>query len=186
MSLEGWWIMNFLHCLLHFRVQGNCSLGPLLAECTWSSVKNTVQILAFRAMNLSGKENESWLLLFRLPLFHKTCPGFLSGANTWILQTLQLWHKHFTCSLECLHTDKCWSSFISHPHGPQGTRVLTITCSALLGAWSLQMFLHRNSIPLVSKSSPHRPCRDSFLSLHWSLFTVTGFVFHGLLSSPTI
>lgn len=23
--------MNFLHCLLHFHVQGNCSLGPLLA-----------------------------------------------------------------------------------------------------------------------------------------------------------
>lgn len=34
---------------------------------TLSSVKNTVQILPFRAMNLLGKENESWLLLFTLP-----------------------------------------------------------------------------------------------------------------------
>lgn len=177
--------MNFLHCLLHFRVQGNCSLGPLLAECTWSSVKNTVQILAFRAMNLSGKENESWLL-FRLPLFHKTCPGFLSGANTWILQTLQLWHKHFTCSLECLHTDKCWSSFISHPHGPQGTHCSLLPAQLYWGLGACKCFF-TGTASLLWASPPHTDLAEIvfYHSTGVSLQS-QGFLLHSLLSSPTI
>lgn len=173
LSLEGLTMRNFLHCLLHFHVEGNCSLGALLAGCT--SVKNTVQIPDFRAMNLSGKENESWLLLFSFPQHLSRI--FIRCKH--LSPTSPSVHTHFTLSLECLHADKCWSILISHP-------TLDITCSALLGAQCLQVFLLRNNITLLTKSSPHRPCRGEFLSPHSVSLHSQGFLLHGLLASPTI
>lgn len=144
LSLEGLTMRNFLHCLLHFHVEENCSLGPLLAGCT--SVKNTVQIPDFRAMNLSGKENESWLLLFSFPqhlsrLFIRC--KHLSPTSSSV-------HTHFTLSLECLHADKCWSILISHP-------TLDITCSALLGAQWLYWGLSAYKCSFSGTTSPFWP-----------------------------
>lgn len=147
---------------------------------TLSSVKNTVQILPFRAMNLLGKENESWLLLFRLPPSHNTCPGFLSGSNTWAPQAFlaltQTFHVFTRVPahrqvLEQLHLPSPWA-----PRHHTGYYLLS--------------FIGGLEPANVSSQEQHHSCdqvlptetlqRKVFIT-PLSLFTVTGFSFAWLV-----
>lgn len=107
-------------------------------------------------------------------------------------------HKPFSSGTHILrvHSSACTQTSVGAassptPVGPKAAPwVLPAQLSmekhilCVIGGWSLQMFLHRSSITLVTKSSPHRPCRDGFLSLHSVSLHSQGFLLHGLLAHP--
>lgn len=177
--------MNFLHCLLHFHVQGNCSLGPLLAG-VYLVLSGKYSSDSGFSGNESVRERE-WFLTS--PLQAPTLPQHLSRlfirckhlrptslsalAHTFYVFTRVPAHRQV---LEQLHLPPLWA-----PRQHPGYYLLS--CSTCY--WGLEP-------ANVSSQEQHHSC-DQVLPTQtlqrWvfitplSLFTFTGFSFARLVGS---